>query len=155
MDGSLSGISQHAPRIPNTFWISKKLTLRPLGQSMAAEIPFWTGSDRNDQDRTGLYLEFLGMPQGFRNTFRISKKSTFKPLWRLSGASLAPLWRVIFHFGQDQTGMIRIARFRIWQFSACPKDSKTLFGFQKSRRLSLSGASLAVSGGLCRILGRP
>ena len=45
---------------------------------------------RNDQDHSGLYLEFLGMAQGVRDTFRISKKLTFKPLWQ----SLA----VSFHF---------------------------------------------------------
>ena len=64
------------------FGFQKSQRLSLSGASLARNIPFWTGSDRNDQDRTGLYLEFLGMPQGFRNTFRISKKSTFKPLWR-------------------------------------------------------------------------
>ena len=71
------------------FGFQKRQRLSLCGASlapMAAKIPFWTGSDRNDQDQTGLYLEFLGMPQGFRNTFRISKKSTFRGLGRLWGA---------------------------------------------------------------------
>ena len=68
------------------FGFPKSRRLGVWGASGAGNIPFWTGSDRNDQDRTGLNLEFLGMPQGFQNTFRISKKSTFKPLWRVSGA---------------------------------------------------------------------
>ena len=94
---------------------------------------------RNDQDLLGLYLGFLGMAQGFRNTFRISKKSIFKPLRR----SPAHLWQLRFQFGQDRTGMIRIVRVYIWNFSARPKESETLFGFPKSRFLSLSGASPA------------
>ena len=52
-----------------------------------------TGMIKNDQDHSGLYLGFLGMPQGVRDTFRISKKLTFKPVW--------PLWQQRFHFGQD------------------------------------------------------
>ena len=124
-----------------------RVSVAVCGASLAGNITYWTGSDRNDQDRAGPYLAVLGMPQGFRNNFRISKKSTFKPLW--------PLWKLRFHFGQDQTGMIRIARFRIWQFLACPKDSETLFGFPKSRYLSLWGASGAVWGGLGRILVLP
>ena len=46
-----------------------------------------TGMDRNDQDLSCQGLLFLGLGQGVRCTFRISKKSMFRRLVRVRTVS--------------------------------------------------------------------
>ena len=74
------------PKESKTLFRFPKSRFLSLSGAYGSLDSIWTGSDRNDQDCAVPYLAILGMPQGFRNTFRISKKSTFKPLGRVWGA---------------------------------------------------------------------